>query len=286
LPSDRTAEYSFWDHLDEVRNGVIRSLIYVAVGTVAGWLLRTHIFVVLEWPALYGARLAGVTDFKFRIFEPVAGIMLMMYAALIFGVVVAAPLWLWELVRFVNPGLTPRERKLTYWFIPGFFGLFLAGVVFCYFLAFAFCAFLLHFNHSSFAVAPEWTLGSYLRFLMQCLVGTGILFELPVVLMFMVWLGLASSEGLKKHWRAAVVVILVVVAIVTPTPDPFTMTIVSLPLVGLYFLSVSLARWVERSRARVAAAGEVEGAPSEDDPYGLTGGAGGLEQAEETPDAK
>ena len=164
------------------------------------------------------------------------------------GATVAAPVWLWEIVRFINPALTARERRFTYLFIPGFVGLFLAGVVFCYFLAPFFCWFLLHFNIISFRVAPEWTLGSYLRFLLQCLIATGALFELPMVLMFLVWIGVTSSAALRARWRGAVVAILVVVAVVSPTTDPVSMTVMSVPLVALYFLSISLAKWVEKGR--------------------------------------
>ena len=253
---DDPAEYSFWDHLNEARNGIIRSLVYVLLASTAAWFFRDRIFWLLEWPAWQGAKWAGIGDFNFRIFEPIGGLMLMMYAALIVGATVAAPVWLWETIRFINPALTARERKFTYLFIPGFILLFVVGVVFCYFLAPVFCWFLLRFNLVSFKVAPEWTLGSYLRFLIQCLVATGLLFELPMVLMFLVWIGVTSSAALRARWRGAVVLILVIVAIVSPTTDPITMTVMSVPLVGLYFLSISLAKWVERGRA--ARAEEVE----------------------------
>lgn len=245
---ENTPEYSFWDHLSEARNGLIRSFVYVMVGSGGAWFLKDRIFQVLEWPAWQGAKWAGIEQFNFRIFEPVGGLMLMMYAALAVGATLAAPLWLWELMRFINPALTPRERKFTYLFIPGFVLLFVAGVVFCYFLAPAFCWFLLRFNIISFQVAPEWTLGSYLRFLMQCLVATGLLFELPMVLMFLVWIGVTTSTALRARWRGAVVGIIVLVAIASPTTDPITMTVMSLPLVALYFLSISLTRWVEKGR--------------------------------------
>jgi sec-independent protein translocase protein TatC len=283
LSQDHTAEYSFWEHLEEARKGIIRSVLYVVAGATLGWLARTYIFKLLEWPALMGARWAGVPDFKFRIFEPVAGLFLMMTASFIVGLVLAAPLWLWEVVRFVNPGLTPRERRLTYWFIPGFIGLFLAGVVFCYFLAPAFCWFLLRFNRTSFDVAAEWTLGSYLRFLMQCLVATGILFELPIVIMFMVWLGLTSSQALREKWRGAVIIILVIVAVVSPTTDPFTMIVMSAPLIGLFFASLVLAKRVERWKAASAAEDEQD---TKDDPYGLQGGAEGLGEPHQKVRAK
>jgi sec-independent protein translocase protein TatC len=275
--SDPTANYSFWEHLEEARNALLRSLLYVGVGTVGAWFLRSWVFWLLEWPAWQGARWAGVTDFRFRIFEPVAGMMLMLYAAVVIGLVVAAPLWLWEARRFIVPGLTPRERRLTGWFIPGMVGLFVAGVLFCYFLAPVFCWFLLRFNAMSFQVAPEWTLGSYLRFLLQCLVLSGLLFELPIVLMFLVWAGLTSAAALRTKWRGAAIAILIV-AIVTPTTDPITMVVMSAPLLGLYVLSIALAVRVERHRRNEEGEGVVG-----DDPYGLLGDGGGLAEVGEEP---
>jgi len=261
---DPTAHYSLWDHVDEVRTSLVRSLLYITAGSVAAWLLRAYIFRALEWPAWQGAKWAGIEGFNFRIFEPVGGVMLMMYAAVIIGLVVSSPLWLWEFLRFVTPGLTRQERRLTYWFIPGLIGLFVAGVLFCYFLAPVFCWFLLRFNMMSFQVAPEWTLGAYLRFLLQCLVVCGLLFEMPMVLTLLVWLGLTSEQALRTKWRTATAIILVVVAIATPTTDPVTMVVMSVPLVGLYVLSLGLARRVERARRPRADEG-VDG----DDPYGL-----------------
>lgn len=281
MADNPNAEMTIWEHLEELRFALLRSLLYIALGTGGAWLFRNSVFWALEWPAWQGARWAGLSDFNFRIFEPVGGLLIMMYASLIVGVVGAAPLWLWELFRFVNPALTPRERRLTYWFIPGFIGLFVAGVLFCYFLAPVFCWFLLRFNLVSFQVAPEWTLGSYLRFLLQCLVATGILFELPMVVMFLVWIGVTTSAALRRRWRNAAVIILIVVAIVTPTTDPVTMAAMGLPLIGLYFLSITLARWVERAKREVTAADEGAYTPTDDDPYGLRGGGQGLSAADE-----
>ena len=240
-------EYSFWDHLNEARNAILRSLVYVMVGTAVAWIYRAWIFWGLQWPALKGAAWIGLTDFHFRIFEPAGGLMLMMYAALAIGCVLAAPLWLWEIVHFINPALTPSERRVAMLLIPGAIVLFLLGAAFCYAISPVFFAFLFKFNQS-LGVSPEVAMIPYLKFFVLCLVVFGISFELPLVLLFLVYLGVLNSQMLVEKWRTAVVLIVIVAAIATPTTDPLTMTLMALPMALLYFVSIWLARWVEKGR--------------------------------------
>jgi sec-independent protein translocase protein TatC len=241
-------EYSFWDHLNEARNGILRSLLYVLVGTAIAWVYRGWIFWGLQWPALRGALWAGLSEFHFRIFEPAGGLMLMMYAALIIGCVISAPLWLWEIVRFINPALTPSERRVAMLLIPGAIVLFLLGAAFCYAISPIFFAFLFKFNQS-LGVSPEVAMIPYLKFFVLCLVVFGLSFELPLVLLFLVFLGIIDSRMLTEKWRTAIVLIAILAAIATPTTDPLTFMLMALPMALLYFLSIWLAKWVERGRA-------------------------------------
>ena len=241
------AEYSFWDHLNEARNGLLRSLVYIAVTSSAAWAFREQIFWFLQWPAVQGAHWAKLTEFNFRIFEPAGGLMLMMYASMIIGAIAAAPLWLAEIVHFINPALTARERRVAMLLIPGAIVLFLGGAAFCYAISPLFFAFLFSFNQS-LGVAPEVAMIPYLRFFVLCMVVFGLSFELPLVLLFLVYLGLLSAKALVARWRGAMVIIVVIAAIATPTTDPVTMTLMALPMVLLYFLSIFLARYVERAR--------------------------------------
>lgn len=240
-------EYSFWDHLNEARNGILRSLLYVAATSTAAWFYRGNIFYVMQWPAVKGAKMIGMTDFNFRIFEPAGGLMLMMYAALIVGAVVAAPAWLAELVHFINPALTRRERRVAMLLIPGAILLFLAGAAFCYVISPLFFAFLFKFNQG-LGVTPEVAMIPYLRFFVLCLVVFGLSFELPLVLLFLVYIGVLSARDLAERWRLAMVIIVIIAAVATPTTDPITMTLMALPMVLLYFLSIWLARLVEKGR--------------------------------------
>lgn len=240
-------EYSFWDHLNEARNGIIRSLVYVLVATTAAWFFGSSIFYAMQWPAVRGAQMIGLRDFNFRIFEPAGGLMLMMYAALIVGAVVAAPAWLAELVHFINPALTRSERRVAMLLIPGAIILFLAGAAFCYVISPLFFAFLFKFNQG-LGVAPEVAMLPYLKFFLLCLVVFGLSFELPLVLLFLVYIGVLRARDLVERWRSAIVLIVVIAAIATPTTDPITMTLMALPMVLLYLLSIWLAKFVEKGR--------------------------------------
>lgn len=224
----------------------------MTVGTCAAWLLRGHIFSVLQWPALQGVHLAGITDFNFRIFEPAGGLSLMLYGSLLLGAVFAAPLWLAELWCFISPALTLHERRVALLLVPGALVLFLAGAAFCYAISPVFFSWLFAFNRS-LGVAPEVALLSYLRFFLQCLVVFGLSFELPLVMMFLVFIGVTDSQAMLAKWRGAVVIITIIAAVVTPTTDPFTMTLMATPMVLLYFLSIFLARLVEKQRATAEA---------------------------------
>lgn len=252
-------EMGFWDHVEELRQRLIRCTLYVAVGSVAAWFFRTPLLKALEYPALEGARRAGVQDFSFRIFEAAGGLMLMVQVALVGGIVLASPLLTMELWGFLSPALHPHERRWVMWALPTATALFLLGVVTCYWIAPAAFAFFFRFN-VTLGVRPELTLAPYLYFFMRLALVFGVLFELPLFLMILGAAGLISSAGLLRQWRAAVVGIFIVAAVATPTGDALTMTVLAAPMVVLYVLSVVLVRVVEKKRvAGEEIAGEAEG---------------------------
>lgn len=259
-PQEEAKEMGFWDHVEELRQRLIRSVIYVAVASVAAWFFRTPLLRALEYPALEGARRAGIEDFSFRIFEAAGGFMLMVQIALVGGIVLASPLLTMELWGFLSPALHPHERRWVMWALPTATALFLLGVVTCYWIAPAAFAFFFRFN-LTLGVRPELTLAPYLYFFMRLALVFGVLFELPLFLMILGAAGLISSGGLLRQWRAAVVGIFIVAAVATPTGDALTMTVLAAPMVVLYVLSVVLVRMVEKKRlADEETAGTVESA--------------------------
>jgi sec-independent protein translocase protein TatC len=244
-----TCEMGFWDHVEELRQRILRSLVYVTLGAVAAWFYRSTLLRLLEYPALEGARRVGLEDFAFRIFEAAGGFMLMVQISLVAGVVLASPLLTIELWGFLAPALLPHEKRWATWAVPSATFLFLCGVATCYWIAPSAFAFFLRFN-LTMGVKPELTLGPYLYFFLRLVLVFGVLFELPLFLMVLAGVGLVTSSGLIRQWRVAIVSVFLVAAIATPTGDAFTMTVLATPMMFLYLLSVFLVRMVEKKASR------------------------------------
>ncbi|MGD9497287.1 MAG: twin-arginine translocase subunit TatC [Armatimonadota bacterium] len=247
MPADPQAEMSFWDHLEVLRWHIVRMVAYVVVAAAASWVFREQLLTLLRYPAEAGARMAGIEDFSFRIFETAGGFILMMQIALVAGLIVAAPLIVLELWWFVRPALEPHERRWVYLVVPLASVLFLGGVSFCYWIAPRAFAFFFRFNEG-LGVDVELTLQPYLHFLMRLLLVFGLAFELPLVLGFLSAVGIVTQAQLLGYWRHAVVVIFIFAAVATPTTDPATMSFLAGPMIALYLLSVVLAGAVGKRR--------------------------------------
>jgi len=269
MPSPRTnREATFFEHLEELRGRIGRSLLYIIGGMIAGWVFRSDLLTILQHPAHIAADRVGI-ELPFRIFEPAGGLVLMMVIAFVAGLVISSPLWFMELWLFVEPALERHEKRYVVFMLPSAVGLFVGGVVFCYFISPRAFEFFFRINQSM-GVDVELTLQPYLYFLLRLLIVFGLSFELPLVLMFLGRVGIINSRWLINWWRHAVVGIFILAAIVTPTIDPFTMTFMAAPLVLLYGLSIFLVKIVEKRQAPEPAGEglgpvEAEDAESEDE---------------------
>lgn len=237
----------FFDHVEELRARIIRCVLYIAAGAVAGWVWREPLLELIRRPAEVGARSVGVANLPFRVFEPLGGFMIAIQVATVAGIVLASPLILWEMWAFIEPALEDHERKYAVLIVPSAVALFLGGVAFCYYVSPRAFAFLFSID-KSLGVDIERTLQPYLWFILRLMLGFGLAFELPLVLMFLGVLGLVNARQLLAWWRQAVVVIFIFAAIVTPTVDPVNMTILAAPMMALYMLSILLVRFVQRER--------------------------------------
>jgi len=262
LSDKPSKEASFWEHLEELRWRLLRSVIYIALAMATAWIWREDLLTILCYPAEAGAKTAGIQDFTFRIFEAAGGVILMMQISLVAGVIAASPLIFAELWLFVEPALERHEKRYVIVMLPAATGLFLGGVAFCYWISPKAFAFFFKFNES-IRVQPELTLQPYLYFLLRLLLVFGLAFEMPLVLMFLARVGFVTQRQLVSYWRHAVVVIFVVAAIATPTIDPVTMTLMAGPMILLYVLSVALCGLVEKRRG-----GPSEPSGEEDYDYG------------------
>ncbi len=224
---------------------LLRMAIYTAAGAALAWVARTPLLYWVQQPAQIGARQAGIEELPFRIFEPAAGFVLMMQISLVAGLILASPLILMELWLFIKPALEPREKRFVIWLLPAATGLFLGGVVFCYFISPRAFGFFFNINQSM-GVEVELTLQPYLYFLLRLLLVFGLSFEMPLVLMFLGKVGIIKASYMLSFWRHAVVIIFIVAAVATPTTDPVTMLFMAGPLVLLYGVSIGLVRMVEK----------------------------------------
>jgi len=240
-------ELTFFEHLDELRFRLVRVVAYVVVGAVAGWYYRVPLLDMLRYPAEHAAQMVGVENLPFRVFEPAAGFVIAVQVALLAGVIAASPLIIIETWRFVEPALENSERRYAILILPAAIALFLGGVVFCYFVSPNAFAFLFRIDQS-LGVEVERTLRPYLWFMMRLLLAFGLAFELPLVLMFLGFIGVVNHRQLLGWWRHAVVIIFVFAALVTPTVDPVNMSILAGPMILLYLASIVLVRFVQRTK--------------------------------------
>ncbi len=220
------------EHLRELRDRSIRALIALAVTTIIGSAFAGRFLEILERPLLL----------KPQAITPTETIVVYFKVALILGIALAMPVILYEIIAFLLPGLTRREKQYLFFFVPAGTLLFIAGLLFAAFIALpAALRFLQYFGRSYAEI--QWTLSSYVSFVTTVLLWNGLGFQTPLVIFILAKLDIVKYETLRKNWRWAFLIAAILAAIITPTPDPFNMFVVMLPLFFLYLLGVLLARF-------------------------------------------
>lgn len=190
-------------------------------------------------------------------FQPGEAFMLTIKLSLYAGVVISFPLLLYFLLQFIIPGLLEHERKLLYKCMAIGFGLFLAGTLFCYFVVLPRVLTFFYTYSLEFGISNEWRIGYYLSFATQMILMFGLAFELPVVVMPFVKLGVLTYDMMKATRRYAIVAIAILAAIITPTPDIATMMLMAVPMYALYEICIILA-WLHERKEAARAREEVE----------------------------
>ncbi len=230
------------EHLAELRSRLARCVLYIAVGTVAGWVFYKQFF----FPALAGPVLPYLKSHNgtFLLTGIAEGFTIRMQVSLLVGAILAMPLITMEGWRFISPGLTRQERKGVHLVGPLSVLLFVGGVATAYWILPAGVKWLTDQNPTEAVFMPS--VQGTLMFILKMCLAFGLVFQLPVVLMFLAKVGLVDSRMLKSYWRQAVVVLAIVAAVVTPSNDAFSMSMMCLPLIVLYVLSIGLVKLVER----------------------------------------
>ncbi len=241
-------EMTLIEHLLALRNRCIVTAIALVISTA---------FCFVFWQRILGWLLAPAREshpnFKAVVFSPTESIGVFFKIGLYGGLLIASPVFVYELLAFIVPGLTSREKKIL---LPGIVGtivFLLAGMAFAYWVMLpASLGFLLDFGGSQF----DAVIGAkqYLDFATRIIFWVGVAFELPMVMALLSAIGLVRARQMLSFWRYGVVIIFIIAAIITPTPDPYNQSLVAGPLLLLYFVGVLLAWLVRRRPAKAAAA--------------------------------
>jgi sec-independent protein translocase protein TatC len=230
LPDE--AEMSLFDHLEELRWRIFYALIAVAVGITGCFIAVKPIVQLLEVPA-QGVKFLQLApgEFFFVSFK-VAG-----YS----GLVVASPFILYQIIQFVLPGLTRRERRLIGPVVIGSTFLFAAGLVFAYFLLIP-AALNFFITYGEGVVEQIWSIDKYFEFVLLLLFSTGLAFQIPIIQVLLGFLGIVSSAQMLAGWRFVIVAAVVLGAVLTPSTDPLTQSLLAGAVLGLYFGGIGLVK--------------------------------------------
>lgn len=240
---------TFWQHLDVLRWVILRSLIVAAIFAVAAFVMKDRLFAVVLAP-----RTSDFITFQWLDVEPFSihlmntglteQFMTHMRVAMYVGLLCAAPYIIFELFRFVSPGLYQNERRGAFWIVSSGYLMFMMGTLLNYFLIFPLTVRFLGTYQVSTEVENMLTLQSYTDTLISMSLVMGVIFELPIVCAILGKLGFLTSTLMTRYRRHAIVAILVVAAIITPTTDVFTLLIVSFPIWFLYEFSILVVKLI------------------------------------------
>ena len=242
-----TSPMTFWDHLDELRTVIIRSLVITMLAAAVAFCLKEQLFAVVLAPRtsdFITFRLMGVEPFSIHLMNTglTEQFMIHLKTAMYAGLLVASPYIIYLLFRFVSPALYDNGRKYATTLVGSGYLMFMLGTLLNYFLIFPLTVKFLGTYQVSEDVANMLTLQSYMDTLLTMSLVMGIVFELPVVSWLLGKMGLINASMMRTWRKHAVVAILVVSAIITPTTDAFTLFIVALPIWLLYEVSILIVK--------------------------------------------
>lgn len=250
---------TFWDHLDALRDVILRVLAVAMAGFIVAFCFKEPLFKLILAPgspdfilyrwissvaSMIGADASALRDFSVDLFSTTltAQFMIHMKMAFYVSLVVIMPYTLYLLFGFIRPALYQNERRSTTKVVVWSYILFMLGIVLDYLIIFPLAFRFLGTYQVSESIPNVITLESYTDLLVTLTLLMGILFELPILAWFLSKLGIIDAAFMRKYRRHAILVIVIIAAIITPTTDIFTLTIVTLPIYLLYEVSIGIVK--------------------------------------------
>lgn len=238
MAKEKDSEMNLVGHLTELRNRIIVTIVFFIIFFIIGFIFIEDIYGFFEADIDFQLTVTGIADIIW-IYISIAGIL---------AIVGTLPILSLQLWLFIKPGLKKHERTTSLAYVPAVFFLFVMGLVFGYFLFIQLIVpFLLSLNDGMFN--ELFTVDKYFKFMFKVIIPFALIFEIPIVSMFLTSLGIINAMTLRKIRKYAYLILLIVGALITP-PDIFLQLIVALPLFILYEISIYLSAIVERRKER------------------------------------
>ena len=237
-PKKKMSDMPFLEHIEELRWRLIKSIIAVTVAAVVAFIFAEEIYKFVVYP---------LGDIKLHFTEITGSFYAYLKIAFYTGIMAASPVVLYQLWKFVAPGLYAKEKKVILPLVFCSTVLFLVGAAFCFYLVLPFAIkFLVGYGEGE--MTPIITVNSYISFAGMMILAFGLCFQLPVIGYFFGKIGLLSARALSKARPYAVVIILVAAAVLTPTPDVFSQLLLAVPLYLLYELTIVIVKFTGKKK--------------------------------------
>jgi sec-independent protein translocase protein TatC len=267
---DEEKEMTFWEHLDELRGTLWRVLIALLVTSIAAFAFKEVLFddIILapksktfityrafcklgEWLSMPSLCI-DPSQFQLININLAGQFTSHMNISLVAGLILALPYVLWELWRFIKPGLNEQEVRSSRGAVTIITLLFITGVLFSYFIVAPLMINFLGGYAVSSSVSNQIALTSYVSSITLMTLLMGLLFELPVLVLFMTKIGIITPKYLRKYRKHTMIGILIIAGLITPSPDIFSQLIVALPLYALFELSLAISARMYRKKQELA----------------------------------
>ncbi len=238
--SNNRKKLTVLEHLGELRKRLIRSVIAVVITSIISFIFYEQIFDILT---------SRTQDINLIYIEMTEMVGIIMRVCLVSGIILVMPYLSYELIVFVSPALTRREKRYVYLILPWIALMFAAGVVFAYFILIPrLTEFLL--TWPSGIATPQPRIGNYINIVTRLLLLVGLVFEMPVVTTSLARLGVIKPKWLSDRRRTAIILSFILAALITPTIDPINQSLVAVPLIVLYEMSIWLAKLVYKKEPK------------------------------------
>jgi sec-independent protein translocase protein TatC len=241
------------EHVKELRNRLFWASLGIVVGLIVGFIVSDNVFALLKGPycaldSSWILNASGDRVCNFVVLGVTDGLILRLKIALWVGLIVGAPVWLFQLWAFIAPGLHRHERKWAYVFVAIAAPLFIGGAVLAYFVIKHSLAFIQ--TAGVLGVTTQLEVGSYIGFVTNMLLLFGVAFEFPLILLMLNFTGVVRARKLLGWWRVVIFLCFAFAAVATPDPGPFGMTLLAACMSLLYFIAVGVAFINDRRKGR------------------------------------